>query len=258
MFLFSIPSIYAASASSGPAETQAAPARISYDARPQLTMFNCTDCYAGYGDFGANYSVTTVSALVTVPWVSCSRKAIGYSFWGIQVNGANASDFAGASVTAGCSSGIVHYYAAWFDANVYTGCTLCQINATWTPSAGDNVFLAIGYNNRTSRFTFILNDLTSHQYYMRSSFLEGVSLEFGVCASDMYLNSSLIVQPSVEFSPVSFTHCLVDGEPVGSAPNGTTVFEFFCTNAEGNGYLAKPSDLWRGQDFTVRFVATGP
>ncbi len=262
LFLFSIPSISVASAtSSGSEATPAASLAISYngDARPPITMFNCTDCYGGYGDFGANYSITSVSTLLTVPSVSCSKKAASeYSFWGVQVNGVNASDFAGASVTAACSGGVVNYYAAWFDANVYTGCTLCQINATWTPSAGDNVFLDIAYNNYTSRFTFVLIDLSSHHFYLRSNYLPGVSLDFGVCASDMYLNSSLITQPSVKFSPVTFTNCLVDGKPVGSAPNNTTVFEFFCTNAAGTGYLARPSALTRGESFRVRFVANGP
>jgi hypothetical protein len=260
LFLFSIPSISAASASTGSTGTLvSATSGVSTNDRPPITITNSSDSLAGYGDFGANYSVTSVSTMLTVPSVSCSKKASNeYSFWGILVNGVNASDFAGASITAACSAGVVNYYAAWFDANVFTGCTLCQINATWTPSAGDNVLLAIAYSNYTSRFIFILADLTSRQYYLTSSLVQGVSLEFGACTSDMFLNSSLIAQPSVKFSPVSFTNCLVDGKPVGSAPNGTTVFEFFCTNAAGTGYLAKPSDLKRGQDFSIRFVATGP
>jgi len=259
LFLFFIPTISVASASSGSPGVQVTAAGMFHNAKPPITVTNASDGFAGYGDFGANYSVTSVSTLLTVPSVSCSKNApSAYSFWGILVTGVTANDFAGASITAACSAGVVNYYAAWFDANVNTACTLCQINATWTPSAGDNVFLAIAYNNYTSRFFFVLADLTSHQFYARSSFVQGVSLEFGTCSSDMYLNSSLVVQPSVKFSPVSFTNCLVDGKPVGSAPNGTTVFEFFCTNAAGTGYLARPTNLTGLDNFKIRFVATGP
>ncbi len=224
---------------------------------PTITSENCTDCFAGYADGGSSGAIKSISTMLVVPKVSCSSKTTGYSAWGVWVDGTNSDDFAGASITSSCISGKVNYYAAWFDANIYTVCTLCQINATWTPKAGDSVFISVSYALTTEKFKFTLNDLTQHKDYTKHNAIHS-SLDFGVCGSDMFLNSSSQPQPSVKFDKVKFTKCLVDGVGIGTDPNGTSTYEYFCVNSTGSAYLAKPTTLLSNENFKVKFVAQGP
>jgi hypothetical protein len=169
-------------------------------------------------------------------------------------------EYAGAEVVAACGIGVYpNWYAQAFI--IFVGGGIQQFsNATWTPVTGDSVYLSIAHNSTTKVWVFNLNDITQGANYMTVDKVDYTpQLNTGWCATDMPHASNGAVDPSAKFSAVQFSDCLVDGQPLGTAPNGTTTYKIFNLNAAGTEYLAKPTTLTaKGLVFKVKFIATGP
>jgi hypothetical protein len=261
LFALSVSSLPTTTAYSGVAQVPSASSlKTSSSDSPPITKADCPDCFAGYYDSGPNGSVSSVSTYLIVPAVSCQGKGPAYSAFGVFAAGLGVgTNFEGAYVVAFCTRGEANYLATWFDNNIFTDCgPLCGVNATWSPARGDALYISLSYSIPSGEFTIIFNDITQGKVYTAKNAFANPILDFAGCSSDLLENTALAVQPSVKFSTAAFRECRVDGQPVGTAPNGTTVFEFTCTNASETKILAQPTHLTRNENFNVKFVARGP
>jgi hypothetical protein len=229
---------------------------------------NVTDGLAGYADYGVGGSVTSVSTTIKVPTLSCSMKITNVEgiAWGVFIDGFGpkqvpTGDVARPLVIGGCYNGVANYYAQYSVQEGKAACISCTGNATWTPVAGDSVYLSVSYNSTTKVWIFTLDDQTKRADYstiVAEPANINPALNAGGCSAGMRRHSNGAFEPALKFSPALFKECLVDGTGVGAHPDGTSAYEVFCIDAAGTKYIAKPTPLTTQGIFKVTFIFRGP
>jgi hypothetical protein len=251
LFAFSLPAIsvsaYSSNQSVHLATLSAAPTSAL-----SITKTTCADCFAGYSDLNsaANGTITSVSVSITVPTVKCNSKGLQLSEWGVFLDVYYTNDFNSAAVVAQCYNGQLTYYG--FVENATAAFT-----TVWSPAPRDNVKVSIVESSRLFHFT--INDVTQGQTAtLVTKVPKKAALDSAICGSDMFYNTlTLKSDPSVKFSTVPFTNCLVDGKAIGTAPGGS-VYEFTSVNGAGTKTLAEPSALAKNENFKVTWKSNGP